>query len=131
MAERWRAAVWPLAAWAALLGALAGLQAGFGGRSLPVLLQSGAAVLCAVIALAIALLARVERRHFERGRPIAELSPPTALAGISLAAVLDGTTVGSWLMIGGVLGLALAGSLLWRARRVLRRAASSPAGARS
>ncbi len=120
MAERWRSAVWPLAVWAAMLGALAGLQAGFGGRSLPVLLQAGGAVLCGLIALAIALLTRIERRHFERGRPIAELSLPTALAGVSLASILNGTTVGSWLMIGGVLGLALAGSLLWRGRRAIR-----------
>ncbi len=120
MSERWRSAVWPLAAWAAMLCALAGLQAGFGGRSLPVLLQAGAGVLCGLIALAIALLTRVERRQFERGAPLAELSLPTALAGVSLASVLNGTTVGSWLIIGGVLGLALAGSLLWRGRRANR-----------
>jgi hypothetical protein len=120
MAERWRSAVWPLATWAAMLGALAGVQAGFGGRSLPVLLQTGAAVLCGLVALAIALLTRIERRHFERGRPITELSLPTALAGVSLACVLNGTTVGSWLIIGGVLGLALSVSLLWRGRRAIR-----------
>jgi membrane associated rhomboid family serine protease len=119
---RWRPAAIPLAVWAMLLGSLAGVQGAFGGRLLPVLVQGGAAALIAVVALAIVLAPRISRRRAPGLRTVPALSIASALAAVSIAAILDGASIGSWLIIGGVLGLALAAGGLAREHRAERRA---------
>ena len=122
---RWRPAAIPLAVWALLLGSLAGIQGAFGGHLLPVLVQGGAATLMAVVALAIVLAPRITGRGVPGLRTVPGLSFASALAAVSIAAILDGASIGSWLIIGGVLGLALAiGGLVreHRAERCDRRA---------
>lgn len=126
--ERWRPSAAPLAGWALLLGALAGVQAGFGGQLLPVLVQAGAAALMALIALGIVAAPRLTGHRAPGLRPVPALSLAGALAGVSIAAMLDGASIGTWLIIGGGLGLALAVGGLTRERRAesrARRAAES------
>ncbi|MGI8557763.1 MAG: hypothetical protein ACR2ND_05570 [Solirubrobacteraceae bacterium] len=126
VSARWRPAAAPLAVWALLLGTLAGVQAGFGGDLLPVLVQGGAAAATGLIALAVLLGSRIERRRATGVRSVPDLSIASALAAVSLAAMLSGAAVGSWLIIGGGLGLAAAmGGLIreWRAERRAREAA--------
>jgi len=119
---RWRPAAIPLAVWALLLGSLAGVQGAFGGHLLPVLVQGGAAALIAVVALAIVLAPRIARRGAPGLRTVPVLSIASALAAVSIAAILDGASIGSWLIIGGVLGLALAAGGLVREHRAEHRA---------
>lgn len=120
----------PIAGWAVLLGALAGVQAAFGGGLLPVLVQGGAAAASALYAAAIVLLGRIRRRR-ERGlRAVPDLSVASALAAVSIAAMLCGAAAGIWLTIGGAIGLAAAlGGLAreFRAARRDRRAAAASA----
>ncbi|HWH10963.1 MAG TPA: hypothetical protein VG165_07540 [Solirubrobacteraceae bacterium] len=124
----YRPAAAPLAFWAILLGALAALQAGFGGKSLPVLVQAGAAGLIGLIALALAAGPRILRRRAGGLRLIPDLSLATPLAAISLAAMLAGATVGTWLILGGFLGLLVGIGGVVREHRAQRRArrAGSP-----
>ncbi len=119
---RRRPAAIPFAVWAVLLGALAGVQAGFGGHLLPVLVQAGAAALSGTIALGIVLAARTERLWLAGRRTIPELSLAGVLATVSLATMLIGASVGGWLIIGGGLGLAAAAAGLVRELRAERRA---------
>ncbi|MGI8430447.1 MAG: hypothetical protein ACR2OB_14365 [Solirubrobacteraceae bacterium] len=118
----WWPAAGPLGAWAILLGILAGVQGAFGGNLLPVLVQGGAAALVGAVALAIALMARVRARRASSRRQVPELSLPSALGAVSVAAMLSGATVGSWLIVGGGIGLAAAAGGLLRERRAERRA---------
>lgn len=125
---RWRPAAAPLGFWALLLGVLAGVQAGFGGDVLPVLVQGGSAAVVALIAVAIVLATRIEHRRAAGLRTVPDLSMASALAAVSLAAMLSGVGVGGWLIIGGGLGLAAAlGGLAreWRAERRSRDAAAA------
>jgi hypothetical protein len=122
MSARWRPAAAPLAFWALLLGVLAGVQAGFGGAALPVLVQAGGAAAVGLIAVAVVLASRIERRRSSGLRAVPDLSMASALAAFSLAAMLSGAAVGSWLIIGGGLGLAAAIGGLTRERRAERRA---------
>jgi len=126
----WRPAAAPVAFWALLLGVLAGVQAGFGGGLLPVLVQGGAAAATGLLAVAIVLAARIERRRAARLRTVPDLSIATALAAVSIAAMLSGAAVGSWLTIGG-LGMATAIGGLARERRAERRARSVAGSASS
>ncbi len=124
----WRPAATPLGFWALLLGVLAGVQAGFGGDLLPVLVQGGSAAVVALIAVVIVLATRIERRRVAGLRTVPDLSMASALAAVSLAAMLSGVGVGGWLIIGGGLGLAAAlGGLAreWRAERRSRDAAAA------
>ncbi|MGI8802019.1 MAG: hypothetical protein ACR2KV_07575 [Solirubrobacteraceae bacterium] len=118
----WRPSAAPFGFWAVLLGALAGLQAAFGGSTLPVLLQAAAATVSGSISLGLLLASRRQRRRPGRRLAVPELSMPTPLAAISVAAIVSGATIGSWLIIGGVLGLVLAGGGLVREHRAERRA---------
>lgn len=130
---RWRPAAAPVAFWALLLGVLAAVQAGFGGGPLPVLVQGGAAAATGLIAVAILLASRIERRRAAGLRAVPDLSIASALAAVSIAAMLSGAAVGSWLIIGGGLGLAAAiGGLAreWRAERRARSVAGSARGDR-
>lgn len=120
--ERWRPSAAPLAGWAVLLGALAGVQAGFGGGLLPVLVQGGAAAMIAAVAVALVVAPRIAKRRAGGLRAVPALSLASALAALSIAAMLDGASIGSWLIIGGGLGLALAVGGLARERRAERRA---------
>ncbi len=120
--SRRRPAAIPFAVWAILLGALAGVQAGFGGQLLPVLVQAGAAALSGMIALGIVLAARTERRRLAGRRTVPELSLASVLATVSLAAMLIGASVGGWLIIGGGLGLVTGAAGLARELRAERRA---------
>jgi hypothetical protein len=117
----WQPSALPFVFWAILLGGLAALQAGFGGHSLPVLVQAAAAATTGLIGLAILISPRIARRRAAGLRTIPDLSLASALAGISLAAMLAGASVGSWLIIGGFLGLAAATAGLIRERRFERR----------
>ncbi len=129
-ARRLPAAI-PFAVWAVLLGASAGVQAGFGGHLLPVLLQAGAATVGGLIAVGILLAARVRRRMAGGRRVIPELSLATVLVAVSIAAMVTGASIGGWLIIGGGLGLAAGtGGLVreYRAQRRAGRVASPAAG---
>lgn len=121
----------PFALWATLLGTLAAVQAGFGGKLLPVLVQGGSAALIAAIALAIFLAPNIRRRRLSGLRTVPELSMASALAAVSMAAMLSGLTIGNWLLIGGGLGLAAALGGLVREHRAEHRARvrTAPAGA--
>lgn len=119
--SRWRPAASPLAFWALLFGGLAGLQAAFGGHLLPVLVQAGGAALIGAIALAIFLSPIGRRRPATALRAVPDLSIAAALAGVSLAAMLAGAAIGTWLIIGGGLGLAAALGGLLRERRAEQR----------
>lgn len=112
----------PFAFWAVLLGALAAVQAGFGGKSLPVLVQTAAAAVSGLIALALITGPLIVRRRAGAARAIPDLSLSTALVAISLAATLAGATVGTWLILGGFLGLVLGACGLIREYRAQRRA---------
>lgn len=114
-----RPAAAPFVVWGLLLGALAGLQAAFDGGLLAVLVQAGAGAVALTVGVAI-LLAGRQRPAGPLAVP--ELSLASALAGISAAAIVCGATVGSWLVVGGVLGLGLAGAGLTRERRAQQRA---------
>ncbi len=127
----WRPAAAPVAFWALLLGVLAGVQAGFGGGLLPVLVQGGAAAATGLLAVAVVLAARIERRRAARLRTVPDLSIATTLAAVSIAAMLSGAAVGSWLIVGGGLGLAAAIGGLARERRAERRARSVAGSASS
>lgn len=122
---RWPPAAIPFAVWAVLLGASAGLQAGFGGHLLPVLLQAGAAAVGGMIAVGILLAARVQRRTAAGRRVIPELSLATVLVAVSIAAMVTGASIGGWLIIGGGLGLAAGTWGMVREYRAQRRAWSA------
>ncbi len=114
----------PLLLWGSLLALLGALQAAFGGDSLPVLVQVGGGVAMVLIGVGVLGVNRLlaPRQPVLAERPIAlpALSLSTALAGVSLCAMLAGAAVGSWLIIGGILGLALAGGGLVRELRAQR-----------
>lgn len=131
LSGRWRPAAVPLAFWALLLGVLAAVQAGFGGDLLPVLVQGGSAAATGLIAVAIVLASRIERRRASRLRAVPDLSMASALAAVSMAAMLSGVAVGSWLIIGGGLGLTAALGGLARERRAERRARAAAGSASS
>jgi hypothetical protein len=105
--------------WGLLLATLAALQAAFGAGLLPVLVQAGAGT--AGVAAGIAIRASRGRRPGARAIPDLSLASP--LAALSVAAIVCGAAVGSWLIIGGTLGLGLALTGLVRERRGERRAA--------
>lgn len=109
--------------WGLLLAALAGLQAAFGGGLLPVLVQAGAGAASIVAGLAIRVRPGRRRAGGGGARAIPELSLPSTLGAVSVAAVVCGAAVGSWLIIGGTLGLGLALAGLVRELRGERRAA--------
>lgn len=118
----WQPSAAPFAFWALLLGALAALQAGFGGRSLSVAVQTAAAATTGLIGLAILISPRVIRRRAAGLRTVPDLSLASALVAISIAAMLAGASVGSWLTLGGFLGLTAGTGGLIREHRGERRA---------
>ncbi|HEY5197052.1 MAG TPA: hypothetical protein VIJ51_08500 [Solirubrobacteraceae bacterium] len=117
----WQPSAAPFVFWAVLLGGLSALQAGFGGRSLPVLVQAGAAAATGLIGIVILISPRVIRRRAAGLRTVPDLSLASALVGISLAAMLAGASVGSWLILGGFLGVAAGTGGLVREHRFERR----------
>jgi len=111
----------PLVFWGSLLATLGGVQAAFGGHLLPVLVQVGGGVAIVLIGVGVLVVNRLAapRSPGQGARPIAlpTVSVATALAGTSLCAMLAGAAVGTWLVIGGALGLGLAAGGLVRELR--------------
>jgi len=104
-------------AWAALLAVHTTVLIAFGGDELPVLLLGGAAAGAALLGLWLAWRGR------RPGRPVPELSRFAALAGVSVAALVIGAELGTWLLLiaAGALALAVFG-LLHERREAARRA---------
>jgi hypothetical protein len=127
----WRPSAAPFVFWALLLGGLAVLQAAFGGQWLPVLVQAGAAAAAGLIGLAILISPRLVRRRAAGLRTVPDMSLASALVAISSAAMLAGLSVGSWLILGGVLGLGAGGGGLIREHRAARRTRRASVAARA
>jgi hypothetical protein len=125
----WQPSAVPFVFWALLLGGLAALQAAFGGHALAVLVQAAAATATGLIGLAILISPRVKRPRAAGLRAVPDLSLASALVGIALAAMVAGASVGSWLILGGFLGLTAGTGGLIREHRAERRARRAMAAA--
>jgi len=119
----WRRAAGPAAVWALMLAILTVVQLQYP-RTLPVLLQAGAAAATALLAVGILLVSRVRARRRRLAAPpprapiperepevVPDLSPSSIVLAIGLCVLLTGATVGGWLIIGGsgLVALALFG----------------------